>query len=1393
MLHSEALKANLRDSRVDVSLDPKYNPLLEITANYYGLQEGVRAFLIEVCHPYKNWRFIVGEARRLALQNFHHFKRHPQGPEGARLFINIFEEAIDQAGKEDARADAVDNLLVYLELVISESGPEWAVFYPVLNETFKRLNSWDEDKFFLLVRSFYELGALVRKMAENTGNGNVPASARALLHRYLVRCYDYWLGEPDPRVWFLEEAGVEDDGSWQEFFADISHEKLKAHRRRLSDLGPETGRDPEAELTELIGLPGFREIVNIYNDLPRRLLKAGQASGQGSQWQMIFLFHSMNLMGLAAVHERVLRDINRTLTRLIGKETPDRVRSLVFKTFDILTGSWQRFPGAALNCLLNMGQAVYRTEKLDMVGDFIDSVIGLGFQTPNLSGVGEDWQIRANEAHVQNIRVWMELAGLSPARSKKLLGPLIVHLALSGIFIKDTDLFPRDITALLSADIGPAYNTVKQLCRLFPAYFNEIGAEGRLREVSTQIDELAMRRDVLVHYLRKQSHVESSPQTVILIEAIFEFWRTLDRKPLADLVPPDIYTGIDVDGPFVSGLHNLMTGLFESGVIKTVQGLLKHPEGGLAEYLAGLDRGVTDHDRQRFTAAHSLYLRLYHKYHTDRQDLLDYVAALQPRHYPDLHKLIKALKEADPFLKLEGLLEYLEILKGVILSSEKFEIEEDIYYKRHIAVDIPSMYGSYHEPRFDALGLSLRLESMANTLFQEIIDGLDLKLITRAAFVRILDILRLFDRALRLDGIASREITRQIELLSYSLNVRWFSFTQYLDIFRGFSQAVSNLVNDYFNNVYHGQLLEILEQITADRLLPKYRPASGGPGLDQGDLALRVSEIFLRDRIAGSLGLQQLDQFAARILKTVFQQDHQLSADQLRRLLNYDPDLAVTPLDPVREKVSDIIHLGAKGYNLVRVKALGLPVPPGFILTTEIFRCRSVIDSYEPAREHFRDLLQKKLGRLEKLTGRRFGDPDNPLLLSVRSGSSISQPGMLSTFLNVGLNEEIVRGMAAGPGGREWFAWDCFRRYLQSMGMSHGLKRDDFDALINETKDKYGVEFKRNLSGSQMKEAALAYQELVRSHHLVQETRPFEQLYLAVKGVFDSWESAKARTYREIMGISNDWGTAVTVQSMVFGNLSDRAGSGVVFTHNPRWSEGGLSLWGDFTLGNQGEDVVSGLVRTLPISQTQAEVENRTDFITLESYFPEIYRRIYDLGKDMIYRWGYGPQEIEFTFEGPQKDDLYILQTRDMVLRERRDISDLDPADLPSTALLGHGIGVSGRVMAGRLVFTLEEINGWRKTEPDTRLILVRGDTVPDDIREINAADGLLTARGGSTSHAAIVAYRLKKTCIVGCTDLITHEAEKKCRLGGEDMESGDFVTIDGFKGLVFKGRFERD
>ncbi len=373
--------------------------------------------------------------------------------------------------------------------------------------------------------------------------------------------------------------------------------------------------------------------------------------------------------------------------------------------------------------------------------------------------------------------------------------------------------------------------------------------------------------------------------------------------------------------------------------------------------------------------------------------------------------------------------------------------------------------------------------------------------------------------------------------------------------------------------------------------------------------------------------------------------------------------------------------------------------------------------------------------------------------------------------------------------GMAYFAWDNYRRFLQSWAMAQGMGREDFQELMNEHKELYGIRLKRDFSAEQMRELALKYQQIVRSQGFGVPDDPWLQLIGAVEMVLDSWETNKAREYRHLMGVSDSWGTAVIVQEMVFGNLSFQAGSGVLFTAHPYRKVRRVALWGDYAPGDQGEDIVSGLVTSQPVSVEQAELDGRSVENCLEKRFPEIYKRLLEISRDLVYTKGWNPQEIEFTFEGKKPENLYILQTRDMItIKKKEHFMVFVDSDSFQKSRLGKGIGVSGSALSGWAVFTEENIHKLRQDDPGTPLILIRQDTVPEDIREISLADGLLTSRGGQTSHASVVATRLEKTCVVGCHDLQVYEKDEYCEINNHRIAFGDAISIDGRNGLLIKG-----
>lgn len=1403
-IESDALKANLLETAGQVVISPELLPLLEVVEPFKGLHATLEKLLYEVCHPFRNWKIVLPQLRSFVLKNFNHYKVHEKGPTAYRLFSGLFMEAL-QDTKRDPQllSQVVGAKLVWLDkLVSSFVAEDLQRFGPELNQVFLQLAALDKsDRAIMLqiVHGQHPLNKVARRLlevaGENQGEFDFLPLAK-LVQTILHRCYGYWLQEDDPLSWFLDRCSIPvTDFHSSKLFQAISHEVITEHLQQLQEMVLEN--NPVSSLQHMLRLPDHIDIVKYYREMPNKLVEAEEVFRQLEQKgraflhyfnenrKLLFLFKIMDTKGLYLIHEETLREINRSLVQLVREQSFEEIEEFLLTTFELLKANVRKYPHTSLQCIQVLGAEVFDRGNSRMVEAFLWGVVRFGFQHASVVGVDENWQPLTNPAHLANIRVWLHLIMREPKWCSTLFSALIINLKLSGTCIKDTDLFQRDISQLLNHPIEPIYNLSKQFAKLMPVFFNEIGSEGELRDVSTELDEIHKRKDVLIHFLRKQGHVESSNLIVDFIQAIILFWKTSDKSLLIPFIPEELYSQVKVSGEYVDDQFVLSKRFWAEMDIDRVESILLLDNRKITAFLSKQE-DISSHEVRRFELLLRMYKLLHKKYNLGFQQLHSEITRAVQDGFPELEQLLAGLDHSNTEHCLEALLSALEGLKNIILSEETFEAQEDIYYKRHIAVDIPSVYGRYKEQKFDALSLTFRLENLANLYLERLPETVNLSIITQATFYDIVRCIKLFLRALVIDGITSRRLFTYLALLENSLKVRRFSYTQYLDIFRGMSEGVKDIIYAFYTNIHQNNLSIIIPQIGRENILDKFSNLYDEEEI--GTTVQRLSEVFLRELIASTFGLQHLDNFILRILQTLENQKDQLDQEKLDLLMTYNPERALSLLHKPNPFTNNLIHLGNKGYNLATLTRDGKRVPPAFVITTEIFRCREIVFDYAKTRDEFMQGVRRALTEIEGLTGKTFGSPESPLLLSVRSGGAISMPGMMATVHNVGFNEELIAEFIANH-GNAYLAWDNYRRFLQSWAMISGIGREEFQTLMNSAKAKHKVSLKRQFSPDQMKELALSYQRLIRQKGHGIPDDPWLQLINAIQLVLDSWETQKAIEYRKIMDVSDSWGTAVIVQAMVFGNKSGQSGAGVVFTAHPYRKVQRVALWGDYAYGDQGEDIVSGLVSSCPISVEQATLDGRSVDETMEVRFPLIYKKLLEISRELVYDKRWNPQEIEFTFEGPEPEELYILQTRDMItIKKKEHLNVFVESPALASAHLGKGVGVSGSALSGRAVFTEENIRQLRAENPTTPLILIRQDTVPEDIKVVSEADGLLTARGGQTSHASVVAVRLEKTCVVGCSSLKVYEAEQYCEIAGVIIGFGDPVSIDGRNGQVLNG-----
>ncbi len=1403
-IESDALKANLLETAEEVVIDQELQLLLDVVARYKGLHNTLSGLLYEICHPYRNWNILIPQLRSFVLKNYSYYIRHERGPETFALFSSIFLQAMQDCEKNSKLLSrSIEAQLAWVSKMVSLFSEEQLCRYQdVLNDYFTSLIELDNGKsqvMMHIVQGMHPMKKLATSLLGFADGDRSCFDYRAvarLMQVILKRNYSYWLQEEDPLPWFMERCGVlcEDFHSGK-LFNKISHDSMAKNLELVKAVDIDTS--PVSALREILQLPAHVDIVRLYKEIPTRLARADSEGGEETTEQgiplsrfaenqkLLFLFRIMDTKGLYLIHEETLREINRSLVQLIRQQTFEEIEEFLLTAFHLLKVNVRQYPQTSLQCIQVLGGEVFKRGNSRMVEMFLWQAVRFGFQYANVTGVDEDWQPITNPAHLTNIRVWLNLIMQEPKWCSTLFSALIINIKLSGTCVKDTDLFQRDITNLLNHPIGPVYNLAKQFTKLMPVFFNEIGAEGELREVSTELDEIHKRRDVLIHFLRKQSHVESSNLIVDFIQAIFLFWITKKKSILKPFLPEEVYSEVMPSGDFVDDQHVLACRIQKDLEFHQMSDLLSWSKEERQDYLQK-QSDLAPHELRRFDLLVQMFTLLHQKYNLGFQELRKELEQAAQEGFPEMESLLQKLENCETADCIEALLETLEGLKETILSPETFEAREDIYYKRHIAVDIPSVYGKYREKKFDSLSLTFRMENLTNIFLERLPGTVNLSIITQATFFRVVKCIKLYLRALRVDGISSRRLDTYLSLLESSLEIRRFSYTQYLDIFRGLSEGVKDIIYSYYTNSHQNNLSIIVPQIGEKNLLTKYRFLWNEE--EKGNSVHQLAEAFLRDLIASTFGLQHLDNFVTRIIGTLESQKDVLDEKMLDLLMTYNPRKTISMLHQPNPFTHDLIHLGNKGFNLVTLSTDKKPVPPAFIITTEVFRCREVVYGFERARDDFMQQIRTALTEMEELTGRAFGATHNPLLLSIRSGAAVSMPGMMATISNVGTNEELIEE-GARVYGHSYLAWDNYRRFLQSWAMTSGMQREDFQELMNSAKERFELDLKGQFSPEQMKELALEYQKVIRSKGLGIPEDPWLQLVSAVEMVFDSWETQKASEYRNIMDVSDSWGTAVIVQAMVYGNRNQSSGSGVLFTAHPYRKVQRVALWGDYAYGDQGEDIVSGLVTSYPISVEQAELDGREISKTLEIRFPDIYQELLSISRNLVYENLWNPQEIEFTFEGDRAEDLYLLQTRDMItIKKRERFNVFIETDDLHRAVLGRGIGVSGSALSGRAVFTEENIRELRETMPGEMLILIRQDTVPEDIKVIDMADGLLTSRGGQTSHASVVAVRLEKTCIVGCKHLQVYETKQYCEIGDTRIDFGDAVSIDGRSGQLFIG-----
>jgi len=1353
---SQALQANLAETRYkDIHIPGHHQAFIKLSEKYYGLNKRAQECITEFHHPLSNKKFVTEELRKLLITDYWFYKSINNPAKAFNDILDLFEQLLSDELKGGHVKNIIRTLLEFnLKAIPDGNSRQVSKSLEILLSGIKKHE-----------RAYIQSTARFKKdLAPLLEKKEFEQLSFRLLHDVLIENLRFWKETVHLRDWLKDHPTAFSEKSKNKLIAFVD-DMLNSQEQKLSNA--RTGED-------LLAVNDYEGIAKSFEEYSVQLPTFIE--------QFYYVFFLLQLPGMLEWQERLIWNIDKFLRKAVDEVDDEDLTPFTQTIFRLCYTMRDMHMSSVLDIFLTLGKKIIdrdQTEDKSIINDFEKELIDFGFETPGMVYVNEEWQLNVNENHIKNIRVWLELIEYSQSIMEKLLSSLIVNLRLGGIFISDTDLFQREITKVLNSNIAPYYKKVKQLTRIFPVYFNEIGAEGEIRDTTTAMDEVFKRQDRLVHFLRKQVHTESNNTLITLTQKVFQFWYDADKTKLRDTLPDDVYNAIDTGSDYFTHIHKMVVTICKNNNLDIGE-FINLPSDRADELIEELPGEIKNkQDVLRLSEGVRMYALLKEKYSFETVNIIPMMRGFTAFKEENIKKFEAALNKADFEKSLQLIYHFMEQLKAIIFNPKPSEGWENIYHKRHIAIGIPSMYGVYREPKFEALGLTFRLERIATRLMEKVVQNINLNYISNKTLLEIFKILDYFREGLELDGITSQAFNSNLSMLKYSLSSRSFSLNQYINIFQFMADDVKKIISKYFLKSYEYPLQVIVPQLF-DAEGKKQRK-------ERIHLLNEKSEIFYREIISSAFLVQPLDSFISRILDSLQTMVDSIKPEWINDIMTYNSDMTMSPLDKKTPDLDNQVFLGSKAYFLKKLYLSGMPVPPGFVITTEVFRRINTIMNHPVISSELELMIKKYLKRLENLTGLRYGNPENALLLSVRSGTAISMPGAMDTFLNVGMNDEFTGKLSKQP-NFAWTSWDCYRRLLQSWGMFHGISRDMFDQIMIDFKEKYDVDLKVNFSPKHMREMAFAYKEVLKENNVKFEEDLFEQLKQTVLYVFESWASDRAQVYRDHLQIADEWGTAVIVQKMIIGNLNLDSGTGVVFTQNPNRQRPGVHLYGDFTLTSQGEDIVGGLVNVHPVGKTQRKQQN-LEKESLQEMLPAIYKRIYQIATELTENQGYNPQEIEFTFESNDPEDLYILQTRD------QDITQASRINIFSTRreemkLAGRGTGIGGGAMNGVIAFDKEDIKTLQQNEAGHPVVLVRPDTVPDDIEMIFECDGLLTAKGGATSHAAVTAVRLGKTCVVNCPALQVDDEEKTCQLNGIHFKKGDEIALDGKNGNIFKGHY---
>lgn len=1049
------------------------------------------------------------------------------------------------------------------------------------------------------------------------------------------------------------------------------------------------------------------------------------------------------------------------ISGIVAAGTAEFVRRLIgmglartCETFIRRMGSGRMAEGEDLLLDPEMAQVLLDAGDEGLLRVYEDTIRGMVIPAPGVSGFSADtWAEITNPLHIERLRSFLRIIGLDSVRFRDLLIHVICNLYIGDVLIPDESLFQREISAYLnSRSMDDNFLLDHLLLQRLPVYFSEVGATGRIRDYTTEID--AWGNDAVLYFLRKQVHVNASNYNIRLVVKIMECWAGEDTGHLEGAVPEDVVRKLDAGllSRYSSAVRPLFRrlGLLEEGKLRPER-LCGIKEEELRRVLEEI--GMTDEIRTKILLLCRIYQEVVKKYSPVA------VAADEDNIYESLRRHVEKMKD----------------LKSVIFSPEKTKPEESLYFKRHIAFGIPSVMGSYHEPKFNAMGEFLRYEERIRVAFEKIAAGITEKKDDDGHEVlgRWISGLDVMNDLFYLLGLGNFQVDELVTIF----RTNGLHRSQIADMLRLWRKELTWIV-ETLQRTFYAPLIRILE------ILPQEDLSGRLQGIDRSakDFSGKAADIIIRDILSSLVGPVELDNVLDNLI--TFLSDPTKADDMFSPSGAVHNEMEFLPFDEAVEGEAMRLGplIGTKAKNLVYLKNRDLPVPAGVV-----FPSRGA-DPYMQYVESaaFDSALRRSVKKIEEETGTSFVGRGKPLFLSVRSGSYISMPGILSSVLYCGMNYEKVDAFIAAT-GEPWTAWDSYRRFLFHYGtVVHGVDAGVFEGVTDRFLRENGVEKSEDLDAGGMEEFARLYLSEMRMRGLQVPENVYDQLKEAVGAVYGSWHSLKAVQFRKALKVSRHWGTSVTLMQMAPGN-GRGAGASVFFTRDPSTLERGV--FGETRERATGDDLVYGRLVNRPITKGQA-VKGQG---SLEEDDPELYHLHLDLAGRVEEAMGGLPQEVEAAYVRRRdgKRFIYVLQTRRMESHRgfTKSFSDICRME---ESIIGRGAGVHGGALSGFATFTSspDRVREMRR-ERNMPVILLRKTTSTDDVALMPEIDGILTSAGGVTSHAAILAQKFDLAAIVGCSEMAVETNERGefyARIGDYTVTEGSVISIDGSTGLVYSG-----